>query len=328
MVDSTQPPAVLKPPWPQTEFVAPLELAEPLDLRPLDWQPSTPPPSAEAPASAVSLRGAHRHVSQPADATESNSAAFDTTTGSQVSKRITSKRQPLAKGLRQGFLTSKSSNRQQQPASTAKEGSLQPASRSLRAEKSKVLHPGKGAKDVDTAAPLPFTGTAPSLPAKTSVTNTSPAASMTTHSAAPGLAAVVSLPAAGTGSAAAPHQSSSSNPTHLRNPHDNDDDINEDAYGERTSTLAAAPLQPPSQADTARAFSQVQPHCAAIMQSRDQPGVLTDHLLGLRHAIAQAPLPGLQACLDYILLPLMHLIDSIATTQPRTGAACCWHTLH
>ncbi|KAK9790524.1 hypothetical protein WJX73_010492 [Symbiochloris irregularis] len=48
------------------------------------------------------------------------------------------------------------------------------------------------------------------------------------------------------------------------------------------------------------------------MQLRDQPQALAQSLLSLQTVVSTAGRPGLQACVDYVLLPLVHLMDSIA----------------
>ena len=71
------------------------------------------------------------------------------------------------------------------------------------------------------------------------------------------------------------------------------------------------------------AFADLQPVCAPLLALRGDPGALAAALERLEEALPGVEPPGLAACLDYVLFPLMFTVDSAALLRasPPPGAA-------
>lgn len=66
-------------------------------------------------------------------------------------------------------------------------------------------------------------------------------------------------------------------------------------------------------------FQQLRPICAQLLPLRATAGKLTRELETLRRVVESANPKGLAGCLEYVLFPLLFLVDSICTT--RRGSA-------
>ena len=76
------------------------------------------------------------------------------------------------------------------------------------------------------------------------------------------------------------------------------------------------PMQGPLASDAAaaqrRAFVRLQPVCAPLLSLRGDPGALAAALERLEEVLPDVEPLGLAACLDYVLFPLMFIVDSAA----------------
>lgn len=304
-------------PWPMHEPQTPVELAEPLDLRPLDWQAADQEqlPQAAAqeafPASTQPLQAARGADAQPA------ARPFR-------SKRIgdAAKRAP-ARGLQKGFFAPQPARKHTPPQSAATEPASTSLPRpntdaplvepqtdppSLSAASSDVpnvirdLH--TSSKSLQTVHPQPCVPSSP----------TDSGQSATTHISPPSKQAPSST--------VKPLQAESASTTQI-NSHPTVDDSDQDVTSTPPEPIASCDQRPATEAEKTAAFVLVQPHCAAIMQSRDSPSDLVWHLNQLQEKLPKAPLPGLRTCTDYLLLPLVHLADSIAATRAQAGVLVC-----
>ena len=63
------------------------------------------------------------------------------------------------------------------------------------------------------------------------------------------------------------------------------------------------------------AFQKLRPICAQLLPLRSSAGKLAKELDDLHAAIHSADPEGLASCLEYVLFPLLFLIDSICATR-------------
>ena len=71
-----------------------------------------------------------------------------------------------------------------------------------------------------------------------------------------------------------------------------------------------------------RAFARLQPVCAPLLALRGDPGALAGALERLEEALGNVEPLGLAGCVDYVLFPLMFVVDSAALLRasPLPGA--------
>lgn len=69
------------------------------------------------------------------------------------------------------------------------------------------------------------------------------------------------------------------------------------------------------------AFSRLKPVCAPLLLLRQDRAGLTSCLLQLRAALKSLDGPALQGCMDYVLYPLLLIIQSIPAARDATGMA-------
>jgi hypothetical protein len=76
-------------------------------------------------------------------------------------------------------------------------------------------------------------------------------------------------------------------------------------------------------ADAARrtAFAALQPRTTALLQLRTQPKALAGALRELTAEVQQQEPAGMAGCLEYTLLPLLFLIDSVNATRAGSSGA-------
>lgn len=76
-------------------------------------------------------------------------------------------------------------------------------------------------------------------------------------------------------------------------------------------------------ADAARrtAFAALQPRTTALLQLRTQPKALAAALCELTAEVQQQEPAGVAGCLEYTLLPLLFLIDSVVATRAASPGA-------
>lgn len=261
--------------WPQNEAASALELAEPLDLRPLDWQASQQ--GAEVSHNCTLKDGVNKSLTSSAPALNKTTLL--------TANRPAAARKGAVTGLRPGFFGSKPRH---EPPGKAAGNSASSAIRS--AESAAENHLQRSAQHQVGSAPAA-------------------AAARLAGSAQVFHSQLEGTPAA---SATAPKLSKESSA---------DDTDGNDQEACIRPVSAQHDLQPGTEAEKRAAFAMVQPLCAAIMRCKDDAAQLSQHLHGLQQAVGQSPAAGLQACLDYILLPLVHLMDSIAATRTATGEA-------
>jgi hypothetical protein len=73
----------------------------------------------------------------------------------------------------------------------------------------------------------------------------------------------------------------------------------------------------------ARVFSQLKPICSQLLFLRAEPQQLQQTLASLAAAAAAADEVGLQACFDYVMYPLLFMLESIAAcrTPPASNSS-------
>lgn len=71
------------------------------------------------------------------------------------------------------------------------------------------------------------------------------------------------------------------------------------------------------------AFSRLQPICSRLLQDRTNAGSVVQYLGALRDALNETSNKGLKGCSDYILFPLMLLVDSVVVSRVSSGVLCC-----
>jgi hypothetical protein len=67
------------------------------------------------------------------------------------------------------------------------------------------------------------------------------------------------------------------------------------------------------------AFSQLRPVCAPLLLDRNDRSVLSGRLKELHEVLERLGPAGLQGCMDYVLYPLMFVVDSIPITRGAPG---------
>lgn len=89
--------------------------------------------------------------------------------------------------------------------------------------------------------------------------------------------------------------------------------------GAPTALTTALLPAPPSDTEGTRraAFLRLQPLCAALLPLRAAPRPLASALAVLQGSMAGIEPRGLQACMDYVMFPLMHVVDSIAALRAQ-----------
>jgi hypothetical protein len=101
--------------------------------------------------------------------------------------------------------------------------------------------------------------------------------------------------------------------------------------GERSAAAPAPAPAPSAAAEQRRAFARLQPACAPLLALRGEPGALAAGLQRLAAALPGVSRAGLAACADYVLFPLLFVVDSAALLRapaapgaPRTSALAVW----
>lgn len=268
--------------WSQIQHPAALELAEPLDLRPLSSLGVPQPAGDYAQQKASDSVPADGTPPQPA--TVSKSAAQSRQATSPAIKRLS---KASKGGLRAGFFDRRP---HQQPQAEKRSAATSRAQTACEAES--PAQTGRPGHDGQSAAISP--DTSPASTAATAITQESPAP-LCSSRPSPTLHKTV-------------FKAQQGSSKHL--PAQTVLDPTDRQLVRSSQTVHAA--QPATPQQKSEAFSALQPHCAAIMQLRDEPQALSRRLQALQAVVSEAERPGLQACVDYVLLPLVHLMDSIA----------------
>ncbi len=68
-----------------------------------------------------------------------------------------------------------------------------------------------------------------------------------------------------------------------------------------------------------KAFQQLRPVCAQLLQLKNDPQLLSKELMNLQNVLSSVDKEGLQACKDYVLFPLFILLDAGIACR---GGAC------
>ncbi len=73
--------------------------------------------------------------------------------------------------------------------------------------------------------------------------------------------------------------------------------------------------------ETARrvAFQQLRPLCSCLMQHRNDVPELSDALRKMDARLHALDRDGLQGCSDYVLFPLLFIVDSIYAVRNESG---------
>ena len=69
------------------------------------------------------------------------------------------------------------------------------------------------------------------------------------------------------------------------------------------------------------AFQALRPVCSALLQHRMDAADLASKLAALQKILEQTETVGLSQCWDYVLFPLMLVVDSVAGTRMAPAAA-------
>ena len=67
-------------------------------------------------------------------------------------------------------------------------------------------------------------------------------------------------------------------------------------------------------------FQQLRPICSVLLQHRASPARLHEDLTALQHVLGAVEPGGLAGCWDYVMFPLMLVVDSVAPPR-RAGMA-------
>lgn len=78
---------------------------------------------------------------------------------------------------------------------------------------------------------------------------------------------------------------------------------------------AARPTLEQEEAASAATFAALQPVCRGLMQARVEVRAAVELLARLQQLLGSCSPEGLQACLTYLLMPLMYLVDSAAAAR-------------
>ena len=66
-------------------------------------------------------------------------------------------------------------------------------------------------------------------------------------------------------------------------------------------------------------FARLQPVCARLLPLRSNPGSLVSALVDLSCVLTEVDTSALQGCVDYVLFPLLMLVDAVAATRAPGG---------
>ena len=69
------------------------------------------------------------------------------------------------------------------------------------------------------------------------------------------------------------------------------------------------------------AFTRLQPICSRLLQDRTDANSVLRYLDALRYALGDISDRGLRGCYDYVLFPLLLLVDSVAVSRLPAGIA-------
>jgi hypothetical protein len=67
------------------------------------------------------------------------------------------------------------------------------------------------------------------------------------------------------------------------------------------------------------AFARLQPVCARLLPLRSDPGSLAAALGDLSRVLGEVEASALQGCVDYVLFPLLMLVDAVAAARASGG---------
>lgn len=66
-------------------------------------------------------------------------------------------------------------------------------------------------------------------------------------------------------------------------------------------------------------FQQLQPVCSKLLEQRHDAPSMVQQLNALSTALADVDKLGLRGCFDYVLFPILFLIDSILALRSKAG---------
>jgi len=85
--------------------------------------------------------------------------------------------------------------------------------------------------------------------------------------------------------------------------------------------LAAVQADPAASAAAGEVFQQLKPVCAQLMHLRSDPQRLTAALCALRGIIDGAQPLGLRRCFDYVMYPLLFMLDAAVAARSASHTA-------
>ncbi|KAL4440079.1 hypothetical protein ABPG75_003080 [Micractinium tetrahymenae] len=88
------------------------------------------------------------------------------------------------------------------------------------------------------------------------------------------------------------------------------------AADSQPAAVSASPDQ-----DRQRAFALLQPICSMLLLQRAEPQRMAELLRALEAALQEAPQAGLQQCMDYVLFPLLMMLDAAAALRQARGSS-------
>ena len=75
----------------------------------------------------------------------------------------------------------------------------------------------------------------------------------------------------------------------------------------------------PDEAERRQAFTRLQPICSSLLQDRTNASTVLQHLDALRRTLEDISDRGLRGCSEYVLFPLLLLVDSVAASRLSEG---------
>ena len=75
----------------------------------------------------------------------------------------------------------------------------------------------------------------------------------------------------------------------------------------------------PDEVERRLAFTRLQPVCSNLLQDRTSASTVLQHLDALRTTLEDVSDKGLRGCSEYVLFPLLLLVDSIAVSRLSEG---------
>ena len=75
----------------------------------------------------------------------------------------------------------------------------------------------------------------------------------------------------------------------------------------------------PDEIERRLAFTRLQPICSSLLQDRTNASIVLQHLDALRTTLKDVSDKGLRGCSEYVLFPLLLVVDSVAVSRLSEG---------